>query len=159
MIFLKGDDLMDHVKALAVKLISCFILLYIILGLFYDMSFRNVLWITLVLGITSYIIGDLLILPRTNNLISTLVDFVWAFLVIWIMGDYLTFGDDIITMSLISAAGVAIFEYFYHKYVTTHITRSENNNKPRNLQYQTEVADELTPRRAELNAKNDDKTK
>lgn len=93
------------------------VLLYVILGLMYDMSFSNVFLISLVLGLASYVIGDLFLLPKTNNTIATLADFGLAFMIIWILGESLTYGESLLLASLISAAGVAVFEYFFHKYV------------------------------------------
>jgi hypothetical protein len=139
--------MMNHLKALAIKFIVSLVLLYMILGMFYDMSFGNVFLITLVLGVASYVIGDLFILPRTNNTVATLADFGLAFMLIWLMGESLTYGDSLFTASLISAAGVALFEYFFHKYMSNSvITRTENDqHRTGNLQYQTEASEELTP--------------
>lgn len=66
---------MKHVKALVIKFVSSLVLLSLILGLLFDMAFSNIFLITLVLGIEAYFIGDLLILPRTNNTVATIVDF------------------------------------------------------------------------------------
>src|SRR5438309_8037770 len=109
---------MKHIKPLVIKFISSLVLLSIILGLFFGMSFGNVFLITLVLGVVAYVLGDLLILPRTSNIIATFADFGLAFLVIRFMSDILANGDagDMFTMSLIAAIGVALFEYVFHKY-------------------------------------------
>ena len=81
---------MKHIKPLAIKFISSLVLLSVILGLFFDMSFGNIFLITLVLGVVSYVIGDLFILRRTNNIIATLADLGLAFLVIRFMSDSLS---------------------------------------------------------------------
>ena len=47
-----------HMKV-AIKFISILVVLFIILGIFYDMSFGNVLSISVVLALASYLIGDL----------------------------------------------------------------------------------------------------
>ena len=80
---------MKHIKPLAIKFISSLVLLSVILGLFFDMSFGNIFLITLVLGVVSYVIGDLFILRRTNNIIATLADLGLAFLVIRFMSESL----------------------------------------------------------------------
>lgn len=143
---------MNHGKALAIKFISSLALLYIVLGLLYDMSFRNVFLITLVLGISSYIIGDMLLLRRTNNMTATIADFVLALIVIWSMGSALTTGGSPFTMALIASIGVALFEYMFHKYVANNVFTDDNqevvNNQRqslKSLQYQTEVSEEDTP--------------
>jgi hypothetical protein len=78
---------MKHVKALAIKFVSSLVLLSLILGLFFDMAYSNIFLITLVLGVAAYLIGDLLILPRTNNTVATIADFGLAFLIIWLMSE------------------------------------------------------------------------
>src|SRR4051812_26306205 len=137
---------MKHVKAMAIKFISNLVLLSIILGLFYDMAFRNILLITLVLGVAAYVIGDLLILPRTNNTVATIADFGLAFLIIWLMSKNLTYGDNHFSMSLIAALGVALFEYMFHKYVANNVipNKGQKQQTGQQLQYQTEASEELT---------------
>lgn len=61
---------MNYLKAIAIKFLATLVLLYVILGLFYDMSFTNVFLISLVLGLASYLIGDLFLLAKTNNTIA-----------------------------------------------------------------------------------------
>jgi uncharacterized BrkB/YihY/UPF0761 family membrane protein len=140
---------MSHLKAIVIKFIATFALLYIILGIVYDVQFENILLISLVLGVISYIVGDLVILPRTNNMVATLADFGLAFLVIWLMlANISNDGPDIFWASLFSAVGVALFEYFFHKYVATIVENKQANKGRRNdaLQYQTEASEEVTPR-------------
>lgn len=138
---------MKHIKALAIKFISSLVLLYVILGMFYDMSFGNVFLITLVLGAVAYIFGDMLILSKTNNTIATIADFGLAFLLIWLMGESLTFGDSLIVPALLSAAGLALFEIFFHKYLANNVfdSREDRFNQTGTLRYQTETSEELTP--------------
>ena len=121
---------MKHMKNLAIKFISILAVLFIILGIFYDMSFGNVLSISVVLTLASYLIGDLLILRRTNNTMATISDFALAFLVIWLMGENLTYGDSLIMPALIAAAGIALFETFFHKYVARQIDEANESTKP-----------------------------
>ena len=148
---------MKHMKNLAIKFISILAVLFIILGIFYDMSFGNVLWISVVLTLASYLIGDLLILRKTNNTMATISDFAIAFLVIWLMGENLTYGDSLIMPALIAAAGIALFETFFHKYVARQIQEAdEQQNSSRNLRYQTEASSELTPRNTEFSNRNSD---
>jgi hypothetical protein len=148
---------MKHMKNLAIKFISILAVLFVILGIFYDMSFGNVLSISVVLTLASYLIGDLLILRKTNNTMATISDFAIAFLVIWLMGENLTYGDSLIMPALIAAAGIALFETFFHKYVARQINQADGQqNSSRNLRYQTEASSELTPRNTEVSNRNSD---
>jgi hypothetical protein len=150
-------DKMKHIKAIAIKFVSSLVLLSIILGLFFDMAFGNIFLISLVLGVAAYIIGDLLILPRTNNTIATIADFGLAFLIIWLMSENLTYGDNHFSMSLIAALGVALFEYMFHKYVANNVFPDKGGQQQtRQLQYQTEVSEELTPVRQDVRSSNEE---
>ncbi|CAM4018184.1 YndM family protein [Mesobacillus thioparans] len=147
---------MKHLRAIAVKFIASFALLYVILGAMYDMSFTNVLLISLLLSVVSYVIGDLFLLQKTNNTIATLADFALAFMIIWVVGESLTYGESLLLPSLISAAGIAIFEYFFHKYVSGR-TLEEGHEEFRaaNYRFQIEAAEELSPVRPDVRSEED----
>lgn len=148
---------MSHLRALALKFIASLVLLYIILGLFYGMSFGNVFTISLVLGIISYIVGDLILLPRTSNTVATITDFALAFMVIWFMGVNMVFRGNLFTMSLIGALGVAAFEYFFHRYIANNVFSNGTLNRSQGqLQYQTEISEELTPVRPDVRSKDEE---
>jgi uncharacterized BrkB/YihY/UPF0761 family membrane protein len=153
---------MKHVKALAIKFVSSLVLLSLILGLLFDMAFSNIFLITLVLGVAAYLIGDLMILPRTNNTVATIADFGLAFLIIWFMSENLTYGDNHFSMSLIAALGVAIFEYMFHKYVANNVIKNQGGQKQQTgkLQYQTEASEELlAPVRQDVRSSNEENKK
>lgn len=135
---------MKHLKALLIKFVATFVLLYIILGLMYEMTFGEVFLLSAVLGVAAYLIGDMLILPRTNNAIATIADFGLAWLIIYRFADAMTLDDNVFTASLLATVGVALFELFFHRYLATNtLPNRGNNDAKRNLQYQTEISDEL----------------
>ncbi|UOE57629.1 YndM family protein [Bacillus sp. CMF12] len=139
---------MLHSKAISLKFMACLVLFYIILGKRYGMSFENIFIITALLVITSYILGDMLILRRTNNAVAAIADFGWAFLLIWFLSSILTLQDELISMSLAAAFGSAIFEYAFHLYLVRNLaeTRVENDSISHgNLRYNTENSEDLTP--------------
>ncbi|WP_427036681.1 YndM family protein [Cytobacillus pseudoceanisediminis] len=144
---------MQHFKALALKFLASVVLLYIILGIFFGMSFVNVFIITAILGITAYILGDMVILPRSSNMIATAADFGLAFLLIWFLSSILTNGDNLIAMSIAAALGVALFEYLFHLYLLRNMTEASNEKgtiNQGNLRYNTEVSEDLTPVRPDV---------
>lgn len=149
---------MQHFKALALKFLASVVLLYIILGLFFGMSFVNVFIITAILGITAYILGDMVILPRSSNMIATAADFGLAFLLIWFLSSILTNGDNLIAMSIAAALGVALFEYLFHLYLLRNMTEASNEKgtiNQGNLRYNTEVSEDLTPVRPDVRSEED----
>ncbi len=107
------------------------------------MPFGYIFVITSILVVTSYFLGDIFILQRTNNTVATIADFGLAFLVIWLMRNNLTYGANLFIAALIGAAGVALFEFFFHKYLAS--LKRNTRNQIRNFRYQTEASEELTP--------------
>lgn len=140
---------MEHLRAFLIKFIVSLALMYIVLGLIYDVSFSNIFVITLVLGVASYSLGDMAILPRSNNFIATIADFGLAFLVIWLFGNILWIlgdnigGASIFSAALIASVGIAIFEFFFHMYVAKF--RESHVHQIAYLRYQTEASEEITP--------------
>lgn len=120
------------------------VLLYIILGIIFGVNFMSVFWVTLTFSIVSYLIGDLLILPRTNNMVASVVDFVMSFAVIYFLVDAYAFEGNLFTASLLSAIGVTLFEVFFHNSVQTQM-EEENNVDRRRYNLQTEVSEEIDP--------------
>lgn len=104
----------------------------------------SVFWVTLTFSIVSYLIGDLLILPRTNNMVASVVDFVMSFAVIYFLVDAYAFEGNLFTASLLSAIGVTLFEVFFHNSVQTQM-EEENNVDRRRYNLQTEVSEEIDP--------------
>jgi len=149
---------MQHFKALALKFLASLVLLYIILGIFFGMSFVNVFIITAILGFTAYILGDMVILPRSSNMIATAADFGLAFLLIWFLSSILTIGDNLMAMSIAAALGVALFEYLFHLYLLRNMTKASYEKgtiNQGNLRYNTEVSEDLTPVRPDVRSEED----
>ncbi|WP_370222532.1 YndM family protein [Cytobacillus sp.] len=139
---------MLHSKALSLKFMACLVLFYIILGKRYGMSFENIFIITALLVITSYILGDMLILRRTNNALASIADFGWAFVLIWFLSSILTLQNELISMSLAAAFGTAILEYAFHLYLLSNLTETKVEKgtiNQGNLRYITENSEDLTP--------------
>lgn len=140
---------MNHTKLIVGKFLISFAILFVILGLGYGLAIQSILFINLV-SIISYFVGDLMILPRTNNIIAATIDAAIAFAVIYLLGDLLTVGGDPLTASFLSAIGIGIFEFIYHKYVAEHFTEPKNqvNSMPdkfNQLDLMTESAYEISP--------------
>lgn len=137
---------MTHVKLLALKFVITLGILFIILGLGFDVSFGNVFLISLVVSALGYL-GDVTILKKSNNTMATAGDFVLSFAVIYFMTDALTVGDDVFEATLISAISLAIFEYFFHQSVARSLDQEkEENHEVRSTgQLQTEASEELFP--------------
>lgn len=145
---------MKHLPAFLIKCVSSFFILYLILGYFYNMSYYDVFIISLVLSVFAYILGDMLILSRTNNMVATISDFGLAFFIIWGLSVNLTNDNNAFFIrSLFAAGGVAIFEYFFHKYLVNKVFTDKGHmqHHQTTLHYQTEVSEEFHPINTEEN--------
>ncbi|RFU66699.1 YndM family protein [Peribacillus glennii] len=152
-----------HTMAILVKFISLLVVLGVILWLNFDYRLTDVVLITLILTAVGYLLGDLFILRKTNNIAATIADFGLTFAVVWIMSRMLGYDDDIIAASTLSSAAVSVVEYLYHKIVPGVSSRTENrqesnggqqrnethkiswNRTPGHERLQTEAGEELTP--------------
>lgn len=127
--------MMQHVKALLLSLLDHKFLYLYHFGLMFEMTFCEVFLLTAVLGIVAYLIGDMLVLPRTINTAATVVDFVLAGAIIYWFYDGMTLADNGFTSSLTDAIVVGLFETFFHRYVGNNVLPSDRCNRYlRNLQ-------------------------
>ncbi|WP_431800983.1 DUF2512 family protein [Halobacillus andaensis] len=125
---------MNHTKALLVKGCMTIFVLFLVLSLSYGVSFFSVLLLSIVLCAASYLSGDLLILPRTNNLTATIADFGLTFFVVLAVSAWIfTLDGSVFMASLISAGIMAAGEYGFHLFLASHILPP--NNQLRTSEY------------------------
>src|SRR5690625_1522526 len=77
---------MHYVKALLLKWVMVTAILWIVLGGFFGVSFINIFTIGVLVTGISYLVGDLLILSRSENWVATIADFVLTFAIVWLVG-------------------------------------------------------------------------
>ncbi|SES21845.1 DUF2512 family protein [Salipaludibacillus aurantiacus] len=120
---------MEHLNALLMKGAMTLVALLIVLTAGFGVSFGNVLIITLVLGAVSYLMGDLFILPKSNNRNATIADAGVTFLVVWLLALALTGAGAgaMAAAAAISAGLIALGEYFLHFYIARKVL---DTNKP-----------------------------
>ncbi|RFU60974.1 YndM family protein [Peribacillus glennii] len=147
---------MRHLRAVAFKFLSTLALLYIVLGITFGLSITSVLLITVTLNVIEYIVGDLIILPKTNNTVATMADFGLALILIWFMVDNVATFRNPFYGALVASFVLAMFEYFFHKYMANNVLSAADNNSHLhgNLQFHTEAAEEF-----QLNTSKDNKNK
>lgn len=78
-----------------------------------DASFIGALGAALVLTIIAYLLGDLVILPKTNNLMATAVDGVLAYVLLWGISSNAQWNHSLVDLLIITLA-LGVFEYFFH---------------------------------------------
>jgi hypothetical protein len=145
----RRETILEHIKALIIKFVMGTVMLWVVLGLFYGVGFGDILLLSVIVTGAAYVIGDLLILPRYGNTIATTADFGLAFIAILLFGGLIIEGAaagdfPLFSASLISAAFIAVGEWFFHKYMAREVLDSDNRDQSYRQQpdVSTEVAEE-----------------
>src|SRR5690625_795865 len=113
---------MRHVKALAIKWGFTTIILLSLLVIFEGITLQQIFIISLFVTGATYLVGDLLILPTFNNLITSIIDFGFAFLGIWLLTGM--FIEQTTALVIISAAAAYLFtfcEAIFHIYMNEKV--------------------------------------
>ncbi len=108
---------MKHIIALLIKFVMVTVILSIVLGIMTSLTFGNILYLSVAVTVLSYVIGDLLILSASNNMIATIADFVIAFLAVYLFNDLVNVNMISLWDAIISAALVGTGEWFFHRYL------------------------------------------
>ena len=108
---------MRHISALVVKFIMTAVILEVILLLFNDLTFGNILWIALLVTVIGYALGDMVILPATNNFIAAIVDMGLSLIVIYLFNFIWNTNHITFIGALISGIAIGLGEIFYHKII------------------------------------------
>ena len=85
--------------------------LLILLG---DASFIGALGAAVGLTVIAYLLGDLVVLPKTNNFIATGVDAVLAFVLLWGLSSNAGWNNSLGELLVITLA-LGVFEYAFHE--------------------------------------------
>ena len=120
---------MKHIVALIVKFIMVTIILQIVLNLMTALNFWEILLISLVVTALAYIIGDLIILPLTNNTIATVSDAGIALLTIYLFNFAANFAWISFISALVSAVIIGAGEWFFHKYVVGSVLKRHTKER------------------------------
>jgi hypothetical protein len=112
------------VERLLLKLVAHAILLTALLVVLSNATMGYALLTALGIGIVSYYVGDLGILPRTNNIFATACDAVLVLLTVWIVSAFANWTmspADILTVAVLAGG----FEYFYHMWLLRYAIRRQ----------------------------------
>lgn len=112
---------MKHMTALIIKFIIVAVVLVIILGVFTNLSTRQILFVSLAITAVTYLIGDLLILTVFNNAVAAVADAGMCWLIIY-LSNYVWTDRSVSLLSALSAAVlIGIGEIFLHIYIEKNI--------------------------------------
>jgi len=139
---------MNNVTALLIKFVTCIIAYAVGLDLFFDATWADIIWFSLLTTAVSYLAGDLILLSRIGNRNALIADFLLSYTIVWIFGSVLlTNYLHIAWGSIISAVIITIGEFFVHRLLLRSMPEeNENRNGATGkLAYGMEFADELEP--------------
>ncbi|WP_110945222.1 DUF2512 family protein [Paenibacillus phocaensis] len=113
-----------------VKLLGNGIILIAMLMILSNASFISALLTALALSILAYLFGDLFVLPRTNNLIATLVDALLVFVFLWAIAanaNWTLSVGEILVITLV----MGVFEWFLHSWMLRDGIRRDSSVRVR----------------------------
>lgn len=108
---------MKHVIAFIIKFLMIGIILEILFTFMTALAFTPILLIALAVTVLSYLIGDLLVLSKLNNMVATIVDIILAVIIIYAFNYVYVDGVISIVDALIGGIVIGIGEIFFHKYM------------------------------------------
>lgn len=71
---------------------------------------------SLFLTLASYVLGDLAILPRTNNTFASLSDFILSFSLLWVACT-IFYQPYLLSGLFFTAFAISVVEFFFHAYL------------------------------------------
>lgn len=114
-------DNMKHIFALLVKFVMVVVVLEIILNMLTNLTFTDILIISIAVTVIAYVIGDILILAVSNNTVATVADIALALATIYMFNFLWGIREISFSDALISAAIIGVGELFFHKFVAAKV--------------------------------------
>ena len=112
---------MKHISALVVKFLMTAFILEVALLLLSDLSFGRILFLSIIITVISYLIGDMVLLPATNNAVATIADMVLNTIVIYLFNFIWNINSITFITALLSGILLGIGEFYFHKIIDRNI--------------------------------------
>lgn len=108
---------LKHISALIVKYLMTALILEVSLLLLTDLSFSQILWVSLVVTGISYLIGDMVILQATNNATATIADMGLTIITIYMFNFFWNRNDISLFSCVIAGVILGFGETFFHRII------------------------------------------
>ncbi|MBA0947385.1 DUF2512 family protein [Enterococcus gallinarum] len=108
---------MKHLKALVVKAIFIWAILWITLTGIYNVSFMDSTIVGVIIVVMIYVLGDLVILRKIGNIAATIADAGASALILWLYLTSMNYTTDLWMMVLVPAVLIGLAEWFFHKWL------------------------------------------
>ena len=133
---------MQHAKAFGIKFIIVSIFIFSIFGIYGNVTLNLLFWMSLIVTVTMYVIGDVWLLPRIGNLKATLADFVLLFGIVGILGSIVVEPSAAIVLaSFYVAFFITLVEPLFHGFMQEKVYEDDEAFEER-PDLQTEFAEE-----------------
>lgn len=138
---------MKHVKALGIKWIIIVTIMFSLFGIFHNVSLASLLFMSIIVTGASYVLGDLLLLPRIGNVFATLADFGLSFVLFGLLSIVLIETTFPITLASLAAAFFTTsIEPLFHAYMQEKVFPIQRAHLSFPLSHlQTETSEEIDP--------------
>jgi hypothetical protein len=93
------------------------LVLEIVLLLMSGLTFGRILWVALVVTGISYILGDLVILPATNNAIATVADIGLSIVTIYMFNFFWNRNDIPFISAVVGGVALGVGEILFHMFL------------------------------------------
>ena len=112
---------MKHIGAILLKYVMVAVILEVVLGWLTGNSFTDILVISAAVTVVSYLVGDLLILAKSNNTIATIFNSAVTLIILMLFNYAKGYADISFTTALLATVVVAVGEVFFHRFEARNI--------------------------------------
>lgn len=148
-----------HLRALGIKFILVSVVILSLYGIFYQLTFNQLLFFSIVTTGIAYGIGDVMIYPRLGNLWSTAIDALMYFAMLWTLSSLMITVPAPITLAAIAATYfLTIAEPLFHTYMKERVYELEDDTIDAEIplgQLQVEMSEEFDNQRSQEDKRED----
>ncbi len=112
---------MKHIGAMLLKFVMVSVILEIFLLALTNLNFGKIFSISITITVLSYFIGDLAILPRSDNTVATVADVCLSFVTLLMFNLVYTGAVIPFFTALIASLGLGAGEWLFHKFMVGSI--------------------------------------
>jgi hypothetical protein len=110
-----------HITALGIKIIMIGAVLFVVMNMMNNYPIGGTFSLALLVAGLAYLIGDLGVLPFSNNTVATISDIGLSLLTIWVIGPFLVGAYIPFSIALVSSLAIGLGEWFFHKFVFNNV--------------------------------------
>ena len=139
---------MRDVSALIIKFVVSLIAYAVGFDLFFNATWTQVVWFSVLTTIVSYLAGERIMLSRIGNTKSLIADFLMSYAIVWVFGSVLLNNYmQIAWGSIISAVIITAGEFFVHRLLlhSRHEDNRDRSGANHRLAYGMEMSEENDP--------------